>query len=417
VTSSGTPTANPGEIDCGPSCFTSVDTGTSVTLTASANPGYHLQGWSGSCSGSSSTCAVSVNGLATVTATFYPDTPTLYVSDASTYEGRTGTTHKMKFGVFLSSPSVGTTTVSYSTVDGTAASGSDFSARTATLSIGANKSSGTAAVTVIGDNAAEGDESLGLSVGAVSGGYVIGTSQATGSISDDDTASAPVLSVGDTSIVEGNSATANAIFAVTLSAPSATTTPVTYETADGSATTAGSDYTARTGTVSIPAGAVKARIAIPVQGDTTVESAETFSVKVTGTGSSGIEIDRDHATGRILDDDTGPVSGASVGDVSVMEGDTGQKVVTLPVTLAAPQSTDTVVRYHTLDGTATADGDYVKRVAKITIRAGRVSGAISILVNGDTTTENTETSTVVLDSAGAVTLGRPNGTIMILEDD
>ncbi len=99
VSSSGTANANPGEIDCGASCFTSVDSGTAVALDATANAGYHFDHWSGGCTGSAASCASTVNGITTVNATFVPDTPTLYVADASTYEGKTATTHTMKFTV------------------------------------------------------------------------------------------------------------------------------------------------------------------------------------------------------------------------------------------------------------------------------------------------------------------------------
>ncbi len=415
VASSATANANPGEIDCGASCFTSVDTGTAVALAATANPGYHFDHWTGGCSGPNASCSVPVSGITTVNAVFAPDAPTLYVQDASTYEGKAGTTHTMKLNVSLTRASVGTTAVSYSTTDGTATAGSDYTAKSGTLKIGAGKSAGVITVPVTGDNAIEGDEDFGLVINSVSGGYDIGTAQATGTILDDDTDNPPVVSVGDATIVEGNSGTANAVFTVTMSAPRTTKTPVSYETANGSAI-AGSDYTAKTGTVTIAAGAVMAKILVPVKGDTTPAGTKTFAVKVTGTGSSGVSTDRDNATGRILDDDTTPLSGASIGDATVIEGDTGQKVVTLAVTLSAPRSTTTAVRYHTLDGTATADGDYVGKTGVVNILAGKVSGTITIMVNGDTSIENTEMFSVIVDSATGLALARPTGTVTVFND-
>ncbi len=207
----------------------------------------------------------------------------------------------------MTRPSVGTTSVNYTTADGTATAGSDYTAKSGVLNIGANKSTGIIAVAVSGDAVLEGDEDLGLIINRVSGGYDIGTAQATGSIHDDDATNSLVVSVGDATIVEGNSGTANAVFTVTLSAPSGTTTPITYETANGSATS-GTDYTAKQGTVSIAAGGVTAKISVPVKGDTSVEASETFAVRVTGTATSGIPTDRDHATGRILDDDVATLS-------------------------------------------------------------------------------------------------------------
>ena len=417
VTSAGTANANPGELDCGPSCFASVDAGTTVALSAAANAGYHFGSWSGACAGTSSTCNVAVNGITDVTATFVPDTPTAYVVDASTVEGKAGASHAMKFNVVLTAPRALATTLNYSTVDASATAGSDYVAKTANLVIPANKTTATIPVTVTGDNVVEGDETLGVVVNSVSNGYAIGTAQATGTIVDDDTTKAPTVSVGDTSIVEGNSGTANAVFTVTLSAPTLTKTPVQYDTANGTAT-AGSDYTAKTGTVSIPAGASMAKISIPVKGDGVPgEGTETFSVRLLGTGTSGVPIDRDKGTGRIIDDDTVPVTGVSVGDALVVEGDTGVKTVTLNVTLSASQPTNTLVRYHTLDNTATADGDYTGKTGTFTILAGKTTGAITVIVNGDTSVEPNETMSIVIDSAGALAIVRPTGTLTILNDD
>ena len=121
----------------------------------------------------------------------------------------------------------------------------------------------------------------------------------------------------------------------------------------------------------------------------------------------------------IIDDDSAPALGASIGDASVIEGDTGPKTVTLTVTLSAARATTTAVKYHTVNGTASNDGDYVGKSGLINILAGMTTGVITIVVNGDTSIETDELFTVVLDSAaaGAVTLARPTGTIMVANDD
>ena len=61
------------EIYCGSICTydeAKFPAGSSVTLSASANQGYAFAGWSGDCSGSSSTCTVTIDSAKTVTATF-----------------------------------------------------------------------------------------------------------------------------------------------------------------------------------------------------------------------------------------------------------------------------------------------------------------------------------------------------------
>jgi len=66
----GTVTSSPTGISCGGDCSESVDSGTSVTLTATPNSGSVFTGWSGGgCSGTG-TCTVTVSAATTITATF-----------------------------------------------------------------------------------------------------------------------------------------------------------------------------------------------------------------------------------------------------------------------------------------------------------------------------------------------------------
>ena len=69
-TGSGTVTSSPGGINCGSDCGEDYLRTTVVTLTASAADGSGFAGWSGSCSGSDSTCSVTMDQARSVTATF-----------------------------------------------------------------------------------------------------------------------------------------------------------------------------------------------------------------------------------------------------------------------------------------------------------------------------------------------------------
>jgi uncharacterized repeat protein (TIGR02543 family) len=72
VTRSGTGsgTVTGGGISCGGVCSASIASGTSVTLTATAASGSTFAGWTGPCNGTASTCAFSMTGAQSVTATF-----------------------------------------------------------------------------------------------------------------------------------------------------------------------------------------------------------------------------------------------------------------------------------------------------------------------------------------------------------
>lgn len=74
-TGSGTVTSSPAGVDCGSTCSAEYASGTSVTLTAASASGSTFAGWSGACSGSSTTCTVSMSQAQSVQATFTANPP------------------------------------------------------------------------------------------------------------------------------------------------------------------------------------------------------------------------------------------------------------------------------------------------------------------------------------------------------
>ena len=90
---------------------------------------------------------------------------------------------------------------------------------------------------------------------------------------------AGTLSVGDASVVEGDSGTVETVFTVTRSGDVSEALDVSYNTSDGTAV-AGTDYLAQTGTAHFAAGAETAAIAVTVLGNTLYQSNRTFSITV-----------------------------------------------------------------------------------------------------------------------------------------
>lgn len=86
-TGSGPVTSNLGGMNCGSECSAAFDIGTKVTLTATPNVGSTFAGWSGACTGSASTCTVTMDAAKTVTATFNYFGPRLSVAKAGTGSG------------------------------------------------------------------------------------------------------------------------------------------------------------------------------------------------------------------------------------------------------------------------------------------------------------------------------------------
>jgi predicted extracellular nuclease len=116
----------------------------------------------------------------------------------------------------------------------------------------------------------------------------------------------PSLSINDVSVTEGDSGTVTASFKVSLSS-AAPIGGVTFNiaTADDSATDADNDYEPRSEIAqTIPAGSTEYDFDVTVNGDTNIESNETFVVNVTGIiGASNLS---DQGVGTITNDDVAP---------------------------------------------------------------------------------------------------------------
>ena len=114
------------------------------------------------------------------------------------------------------------------------------------------------------------------------------------------TSSLPSVSISDARVVEGNSGTTNAIFTVSLSAPSPNPVTVSYATADGTATSP-ADYTASSGSLTFAPNETSKTIAVPVVGDALAEPDETFSVNLSN--ASNATIGDPQGIGTIANDD------------------------------------------------------------------------------------------------------------------
>jgi len=66
----GAVTSTPAGINCGGDCSQSYAPGTVVMLTATPNKNRVFQGWGGACTGTATTCSVTMNATQNVTAVF-----------------------------------------------------------------------------------------------------------------------------------------------------------------------------------------------------------------------------------------------------------------------------------------------------------------------------------------------------------
>jgi chitinase len=223
------------------------------------------------------------------------------VADVLVSEGNSGTKNAV-FAVSLSAASTSTVTVSYATANGTAAAPGDYAAKTGTLTFTPGQTAKTVTVLVNGDTAVEPDEVFTLNLTGPTGA-TLGDGTATGTIQNNDVvAPASSLSITDVTKAEGPKGTTTSFtFKVTLSAARSASTTVRVATANGTATTAGLDYTAKTATVTIPAGVVTKNFTVKVTGDRKIEANETFVVNLSN--PTGATIADAQGLGTIINDD------------------------------------------------------------------------------------------------------------------
>ena len=180
----------------------------------------------------------------------------------------------------------------------TAAAGSDYTATSGTVIIPAGQNSRTFSVAVIGDRLVEPSETFAVNLSAPINA-AIGDRQGIATILDNE----PRISINDVSDLEGRfNNTTLFTFKVTLSAAYDEAVTMSYRTLDNTAKSAGSDYIAKTGTLSFAPGETTKTISIEVTGDNRYEDEETFYVELFDSSSNSL-FTRFGSIGTILNDD------------------------------------------------------------------------------------------------------------------
>src|SRR5215210_4482135 len=316
----------------------------------------------------------------------------------------------MTLQVFLTKPIASTVTVDYATSDGTALAGTDYTAKTGTLTFTPGQTAKTVSLLLTNDALDEDDETLALDLSNPNGA-VLTAAHGRGTIQDDD--AEPNISIGDASVSEGDAGTASASFAVTLSAPSGREIDVDYATTDDTATVADNDYSSTTGTLMFPPGQTSLNVDVPVVGDHVFEGDESYSIALTGE-VKGTLLDAT-AAGTIINDDAMPE--ASIGDVTLPEGDAGTTNATFAVSLSNASAFPVGLDWITVDATATAGSDYEASGGNIAFSPGEMTKSVDVVVDGDLVQEFDETVEVHLSNAVQATISDDFGVATITNDD
>ena len=175
----------------------------------------------------------------------------------------------------------------------------DFTLEGSTLSFAADATGSTGEVTITAvDNDEDAPDKTVTVTGSVSLEGAEAPAAVTLTIIDDDEPPAvlPELRIAD---AHGREADGQLVFELSLNPTAESAVSVQYATRDGSAT-AGLDYTAVAGTVTVEAGVSSARIVVPLLVDVVSESDETFQVTLSAV--QGARLGDSEAIGIIEDD-------------------------------------------------------------------------------------------------------------------
>ena len=328
--------------------------------------------------------------------------PELTIGDRSAVESA----GQMEFTVELSAASGRQVTVSYATLAGTAAEGTDYTRTAGALTFEPGALSRTLAVPIVDDAVDEADETFAVRLSDVRHATPAGgaaTLTATGTIVDDDE---PAVSIAAdaAAVAEGQAASFTVTRVGVVTAP----LTVAVEVTESGAYVVGELTTQ----VTIEAGAHTAKLLIATADDGTDEPDGTVTAALAA-GGGYVLVDPVSASVTVTDDDAAPE--LSIADTRAVES-AGQ--IEFTVRMAAASGHRVTVTCASADGTATAEEDYEPELGTLVLEPGQTVGKIRLAVLDDTLDELDETFTMVLADPVHATL--PDGTTTAtgtIEDD
>ncbi len=319
-------------------------------------------------------------------------------------EGDGGQTF-VSFVVLLSQAAAETITVDFVTEQDTAKESSDYLRAAGTLTFEPGELAKVITVEVNGDISSEDDESFKVRLSNATNATIT-DAEAVGTILNEDA----YAEIGNVAILEGDNGTVVAEFTVTLDKPVNFAVTIDYATADGTATTADSDYVSTSGQLSFAALETSKTVSVTINGDTNLEAFETFLVQLSNavaSDSSLIPFRSMSATGTIQNDE---VSIAISDTQSVVEGNSGTTPLNFTITLAQQVGVPVTIQANSVNGTAIGGSDFAVVDQVVTFAPGETTKTLAVLVTGDTRYEDPNKSTAVVAEAEEFTIALSNPT-------
>ena len=332
-----------------------------------------------------------VGGSGTHTLTIVDNEPAVSFASASqTADEGAGTRN---VGVTLDKAPTADITLKYYVLS-TAKPGSDYERLSRTVTVPAGATTATIPVKIIDDGEPESSETVVLTL-APPAGYRVG-SPGTHTLTIADNEPAVSFASASQSAGEG-SGTRN----VGVTLDRAPTTDITVKYTVRGKATAGSDYTALSGTVAVAAGATTAVIPVTIVDDSVGENTESVVLTLAANSGYGVGSSRTHVL-TIVDDDP-RVSFASASQRAV-EGSGTRDV---EVRLSPAPATDVTFTY-TVGGTATAGSDFtIADSGTVTVLAGATTATIPVTIIDEPVPEIPEWIVLTLAASGGYHLVSP----------
>ncbi len=310
----------------------------------------------------------------------------------------------------------GTRQVNYSTSNGTAAAGSDYTPASGTFTFPSGYNFPQPfLIPITKDTLVEGNETINVKLTDPATGTLLATSVVT--IADGITSPHPgylqLTSINYT--VDENGGTA--VVTVARTGGSIGTVGVSYLTNNGTAI-AGTDYQAQNGVLTFGDGELLKIIEIPIIDDTVYQDDVSFSIHLlnpTGGGALG-PITQAEVT--IVDNEPSPPGQFQFERASYSVNENEQFAI-LTIKRVNGRGGQVAVEYFTTNGTAQAGNDYSLVTSGLEIFEDReTTRTIRISMLNDLSAESPENFTVTLrNPTGGATLGSPTSTVVTIYDD
>jgi urease beta subunit len=351
----------------------------------------------------------------------------IHVSSPVLVEGTSGEQEAL-FEIKLSRPSQDRLTFDFTTKDGSAMAGEDYTATSGTLVFEPGQTEAFVAVPVSGDRGVELSEQFFLAVEpnrslGDDGAGAVGEAL----IMDDDAGGrAPTVSIA---VADANESIGSGFgglteFTVSLSEASTSVVTVDYRTLAGTAE-AGGDFATISDTLTFAPGETSKTVTQRVKSDNAIESDEAFVFEVSNATGASLANDAPWLRETVfIHDDDGVNLDRSVfvSDAIAEEKDFGVAKAVFEISLSEAFDEATTLRYTTKNGSARADRDFEKTSGAVTFDAGQTKAFVSVDLLSDFRAEKNETFSLVLKDASLpanliAVPGSTSGTATIVDND